>query len=557
MGSTLEILVELVGGLGLFIAGMNMMSRGIEKVAGNRLRAILEAFTKNKFLGLVVGLFFTAVIQSSSAATVMVVSFVNSGLMKLTQACGIILGANIGTTVTAMLVAFKLSAIAPIFVLVGAIMVNFMKTPMIRKSGEIVLGFGVLFMGISGMSSAMAALRDMPAVIDMLAKFTNPILGILLGLVITSVVQSSSVTVSILVVMASQGLVDLRICMFVILGCNIGACTSAVLTSFSGNKNAKRAALIHLLFNIFGTIIMIPILLFLSEYVIEIVKSFSGHGTDSGNLGRNIAWSHFLFKVFQVIILYPFMDFIIKLTYVLVPGEDEKADDDEFHLDFISDHKLPDPAVAILIAVQEMSRMAHMAFDNLNLAVKCLMENDQESISKVEETERYIDFLDENISNYLVKINQNTLPIRDAELISAYFHVVSDIERIGDHAQNIVDIVPQFYGTDRKFSDECEVEIADMMSIVNKMLSESLNMFVTGDTTHMQEIVNMEDMIDQMERSLQKQHIRRLSEGKCTAQAGIYFSDVISGLERVADHAMNIAFSLIEAKTGRYGQSNH
>lgn len=551
------ILLELIGGLGLFIAGMNMMSRGIEKVAGSRLRAILEAFTKNKFLGLIVGMFFTAAIQSSSAATVMVVSFVNSGLMKLTEACGIILGANIGTTVTAMLVAFKLSAVAPLFIFAGAIMVNFMKKPMVRKSGEVVLGFGILFMGISAMSSAMSSLRDIPKVIDMLANFTNPVLGVLLGLVITSVVQSSSVTVSILVVMASQGLVDLRICMFVILGCNIGACTSAVLASLSGNKNAKRTALIHLLFNVFGTILMFVLLIFFSDYIIEIVRVFSGHGNDSGNLGRNIAWSHFLFKVFQVIILYPFMDLVIKLTYKIVPGEDEKLSDDDFHLDFISDHILPDPTVAIPIAVQEMSRMAHMAFSNLNLSIKCLLENDKEDMKKVEATEKYIDYLDEHISNYLVKINQNTLPIRDAEMISAYFHVVSDIERIGDHAQSIIEIIPQLYENDRKFSEQSENELKEMMEIINKMLDESLDMFVSGDTSNMQDILNMENQIDQMERDLQTQHIHRLSEGKCSPQAGVFFSDIVSGLERVADHAMNIAFSLIEAKNGRYGQSNH
>lgn len=553
------ILIELIGGLGLFIAGMNMMSHGIEKVAGNKLRAILEAFTKTKFLGLIVGLFFTAVIQSSSAATVMVVSFVNSGLMMLSEACGIILGANIGTTVTAMLVAFKLSTVAPIFVFIGAIMVNFMKKPMIKKSGEIVLGFGVLFMGISAMSSAMGSIRDIQSVIDVLANFTNPVLGVLLGLVITSVVQSSSVTVSILVVMASQGLVDLKICMFVILGCNIGACTSAVLTSLQGNKNAKRAALIHLLFNVFGTIFMFVVLIFCSEYVMEIVKFFShlgkaGDGTDSGTLGRNIAWAHFLFKVFQVIVFYPFMDLIIKLTYIIVPGDDEIMDDEEFHLNYISDHVLPDPAVAVPVAVQEMSRMAHMAFDNLNLAVQCLIDNNQEIIPEIEDREKYIDYLDEHISNYLVKINQNALPIRDADMISAYFHVVSDIERIGDHAQSIIEIVPQFYENDRKFSDECLTEISDMMDLINRMLNESLNMFVTGDTSHMQEIIEMEDKIDQTEINLHNQHIRRLGEGKCSAQAGVFFSDVVTGLERVGDHAMNIAFSLIEAKSGRYSQ---
>ena len=540
------IIIQLMGGLGLFVFGMNLMSRGIEKVAGNKLRGILEAFTKTKFLGLVVGLFFTALIQSSSAATVMVVSFVNSGLMKLGEACGVILGANIGTTVTAMLVAFRLSTLAPIIVFIGSLMVCFIKKPIVRKSGEIVLGFGVLFMGISMMSTAMGELRDIPAVINLLSHFTNPFLGVLLGLIITSVVQSSSVTVSILVVMASQGLIDLRISMFVILGCNIGACTSAVLASIGSTKNAKRAALIHLLFNIFGTILMFVLLLLFAEQIEGIISFFSGHGTDAANLGRNIAWAHFLFKVFQVAVFYPFMNLIVKCTYLLVPGEDEKTGE-QYTLQYIG-HSLPNPAVAIYLAVQEIERMAHMAFGNLNLAVEALVNHDDESSRKVFETERYIDFLDEEISNYLVKINQNTLPIADANMIAAYFHVVSDIERIGDHAKNIVELIPQLYENGIQLSESSTNELQEMMKLINSMFDESLEMFLTGSTIHMKEISDLENMVDQMERDLQTSHIRRLNEGKCSAQAGIYFSDIVSGLERVADHAINIAFSLIEAK---------
>ena len=541
------ILIELLGGLGLFVCGMTLMSRGIEKVAGNKLRGILAAFTRNRFLGLVVGFFFTALIQSSSAATVMVVGFVNSGLMSLGEACGIILGANIGTTVTAMLVAFRLSTIAPIFLFVGTVMVQFIKQPMIKKSGEIVLGFGMLFVGIATMSEAMGKLHEIPEVIEMLGSFTNPFFGLLLGLVITAVVQSSSVTVSILVVMASQGLVDLRICMFVILGCNIGACASAVLASMGGSKNAKRAALIHLLFNIYGTILMFLLLIFFGRGIEEVICFFSGHGTDSGNLGRNIAWAHFLFKVFQVLVFYPFMNLIVRCTYRLIPGEEEAKGGQDFRLQFIG-NGLPNPAVAVYMAIQEMERMANMAIDNLNLAVECLIRNDEESAKKVFEMEQYIDYLDEQISNYLVKTNQNTLPIADANMIAAYFHVVSDIERIGDHAQDIADLIPQFYKNGLALSSESERELRDMMDLVNRILRESIDMFVTGNTANMQDIAEIEDSIDQMERSLQTTHILRLNEGKCSAQAGIYFSDVVSGLERVSDHAINIAFSLVEAR---------
>jgi phosphate:Na+ symporter len=545
--------IELLGGLGLFISGMNLMSRGIERVAGNKLRSILKAFTKTRLMGVLVGLFFTAVIQSSSAATVMVVSFVNSGLMTLSEACGIILGANIGTTVTALLVAFRLSAMAPIFVFAGAVMVNFIKEPMTRKCGQVVLGFGILFMGISMMSTAMAALREIPAVINLLSNFTNPVLAIVLGLVITSVVQSSSVTVSILVVMASQGLVDLRICMFVILGCNIGACTSAVLTGMSGGRNAKRASLIHLLFNVYGTILMFVLLLFFAPQIEDIIYFFSGHSTDAGTLGRHIAVAHCLFKVFQVIVFFPFMDLIVKNTAFLVKGEDDEDASGEFTLQYIGEKKLPDPSVAAYLAVQEMRRMANMAIDNLNIAVDCLIHRDTANIAQVFETEKYVDFLDEKISNYLVKINQNTLPLADQSMIAAYFHVVSDIERIGDHAENMAEMVTQIQENDIHFAEESVYGLYDMMNLVNQVLSESIDMFVNDDNSKMQEISDIENRIDQMERDLQSQHIKNLKDGLSSAQAGIYFSDIASSLERVADHAINIAFSLVEARSGRGG----
>ena len=541
------ITLQLMGGLGMFIFGMTFMSHGIEKVAGNKLRAILEAFTRNRFLGLIVGLFFTAVIQSSSAATVMVVSFVNSGLMKLTEACGIILGANIGTTVTAMLVAFRLSTIAPILVFAGAIMMNFIKKPIVNKSGEIVLGFGVLFVGISTMSAAMGELREIPEVIDFFANFTNPLLGVLLGLIITSVVQSSSVTVSILVVMASQELVDLRICMFVILGCNIGACTSAVLASFGGTKNAKRAALIHLLFNVFGTILMFVLLMLFAPQIENIIHFVSGGGNDAGTLGRNIAWSHFLFKVFQVIVFYPFMDFIIKCTYKIVPGEDVEGDSKKYVLQYIGNAN-PNPTVAAYLAVQEMERMANMTYENLNLAVNCLITRKEKDVLKVSETEEYIDYLDEHISDYLIEINQDTLPLADSRLLSAYFHVVNGIESIGDHAERIAQLVLQLRENDIIFSDKSVKELQEMMEKINEILELSLAMFVTGDPSQVKKLYELEEEIDQMERKLQTKHIQRLNKGKCSAHAGIYFSDIVSVLERVSDHATNIALSVIEAK---------
>ena len=547
------ILIALCGGLGLFISGMNMMSRGIEKVAGDRLRSILEAFTRNRITGLLVGLFFTAVIQSSSAATAMVVSFVNSGLMNLSQASGIILGANIGTTVTALLVAFRLSAIAPILVLSGAVMMHYVRNTFTRKMGEVVLGFGMLFVGISTMSETMTNLRGIPEVAGLLNGFTNPFLGVLLGTVITALVQSSSVTVSILVVMGSQGLIGLEICMFVILGCNIGACASAMRAAVGTRPEARRAALIHLLFNVFGTILMFVLLWFLPTQIASIVRWFSGAGQDAGSLGRNIACAHLVFKVFQVIVLYPLMNLLIRLTYLIVPGNDEPVAESRFRVQYIGDPH-PNPAVAVLLAVEEMERMANMAIENLNISMNCLLTGEQEQLDKVHETELYIDYLDEQISDYLVRLNQNTLPLHDAALISAYFNVVTDIERIGDHAETIAENVPRLYRNGNKLSKKSVHELQEMMEIVNSMLQQSLNMFVTGDMSSMQAVVDMENTIDGMEVDLTQRHIKRLKEGKCSAQAGIYYTDTVSGLERVADHAINIAFSLIEAKTGKHTQ---
>lgn len=543
----LVILITLLGGLGLFIAGMYMMSHGIEKVAGARLRKILETFTKTRFLGLFVGLFFTAVIQSSSTATVMVVTFVNSGLMALSNACGIILGANIGTTVTALLVAFRLSAIAPLFAFAGAIMMNFIPNQMVKKTGEIVMGFGLLFLGISSMSGAMATLREIPSVITFLSSFTNPILGVLMGFVITSIVQSSSVTVSILVVMGAQGLVDLRICMFIILGCNIGACSSAMLAAVPCNKDAKRAAMIHVLFNVFGTILMYILLLLFAPQIEDAIRFISGAGHDAGSLGRNIAFAHFIFKVFQVIVFYPFMDQIIKLTYVLIKGEDEVETNGEYHLQYIG-NALPNPAVAIYMAKQEMERMAKLAIGNLDLAVNELLNEDDKKLDEIYKTEKYIDWLTEQISSYLTRINQNAIPLRDADLIAGYFHVLSDIERIGDHAEDVADVVKYFKEKDVHLTEDAKEDLKTMMSTVKVLMRDSLDMFVTGDMTNFEEVRDLENTTDQLELDLQDKHIQRLSDGKCEARAGVFFSDIVSGLERVGDHSVNIAFSLYEAR---------
>ncbi|MCM1539572.1 MAG: Na/Pi cotransporter family protein [bacterium] len=536
-------LLALAGGLGLFLLGMRLMSEGIEKAAGAKLRSILEFFTTNRFTGMLVGVVFTGIIQSSSACTVMVVSFVNAGLMNLYQAAGVIFGANIGTTVTSQLVSFNLSEIAPVFLLVGVLLLMFSQNRNITKFAEIIVGFGVLFLGLNNMSLAMSGLKENPHVVELFASLTNPFLAVLLGTVLTAVIQSSSVTVSIMLLMANQGLLELPICMYIILGCNIGACTSALLTSMTGNKDAKRAAMIHFSFNVIGTILMFIVLQIALDPIMNAIY------TVSGNPGRFVANTHTIFKVVQVLVLLPFSSLLVKLTYLLVPGKDAKVDDREnYQLKYIGDHTVFNPATAVVGATKELERMVSLAGENLNRAMNALITLDKEDIDKVYEVEKNINFLNHAITDYLVKINQTTLPIEDRKNIGALFHVVNDIERIGDHAENVADAAVQRSETGVTFSKSAQREMGEMLDMVNTLVRFSVEMFTTGEEEHLEDILHLEDAIDEKERELQRLHVERLTRNECTPEAGMIFSDVISGLERVADHATNIAFSVLASE---------
>lgn len=535
----MKLIMTLMGGLGLFLFGMNFMSQGLQKAAGAKLRGILEAMTKKKLVAVVFGALFTAVIQSSGATTVMVVSFVNSGIMELSQSVGIIFGANIGTTITSQLVAFDLTAVAPIILFLGAACVMFGRNAVVKKIGEPVLGFGALFMGISMMSSAMADLRQYDSVIHALGRLTNPIVAILIGFLITAIVQSSSVTVSILLLMANQGLVSLAVCFYFVLGCNIGSCTPAVLASLSGKKDAKRAALIHVMFNVFGMVIIGFLLTFFMDPFLHAIETVS-----VGNIGRCVANADTFFKVFQTIIFLPFTKQFVSLTYKLVPGED--AAKEGFSLKYIGMKKVFTPATVVVETIQEIERMGYMAAENMKNAMETIFSGDEEKIAEVYSKEKEIDFLSRQITNYLVKINQLELPISDASRIGGLFHVVNDIERIGDHAENIADAARQMREDHLTFTKKACRELQEMHERVMSIIMSSLKMFETMDLTYQNEILEMENEIDHMERELQKSHIRRMTKGKCSPEAGVIFTDLITGLERVGDHATNIAFSILE-----------
>ena len=534
------MVLGLIGGLGLFLYGMTLMSDSLEKAAGAKLRGILELFTKNRYVGIIVGVVFTAIIQSSSAATVMVVSFVNAGLMTLYQAIGVIYGANIGTTVTSQLVSFNLSQYAPVFIMAGVLMLMIFKNPTVKKAGEVVIGFGILFLGISTMSSSMGALKELPAIQNLFMSLDNRFFALLLGLMITAIVQSSSVTVSIVLLLAQQGLLPLKICFFIILGCNIGACMSAMLASLSGKKNAKRAALIHLLFNIIGSIIMAVILLIGSDWIEALIMHISG-----GNLGRCVANTHTIFKVFQVIILMPFMSWIVKLTYLIVPGEDNDVED-EYEMKYIGDGDRLSSATAIPQVCSEISHMGEIAIGNLEKALDALLTKDDKAAKEVFEVEKRIDYMNKEITDYLVKANQISLPVGDRKKLGALFHVVSDIERVGDHAENIAEDVEKLIDMKEDINGMAGDEIRRMQEMTVKILHLSMDMFNLEDDSHLQEILDLENAIDANERELQDLHVKCLTKGECSAQVGMMFSDLASNLERVADHATNIAFSILE-----------
>lgn len=533
----------LFGGLGLFLFGMKLMSDGLEQMAGDRMRSVLEFFTKNRFIGTMVGIIFTGIIQSSNATTVMVVSFVNSGLMDLYQATGVIMGANIGTTVTGQLIAFNLSDIAPLFVIIGVVMYMFFNKKSVKKLGVVILGFGILFMGLSTMSNAMAMLKESVEFVRVVQMLEGNLLAVFVGFCVTAVLQSSSAAVGILMLMAGQGLIQYELCFFLILGCNIGSCVSALAVSLSGRKDAKRAASIHALFNVIGSTIVYIILMFAMRPIADGLLAFSG-----GDVSRAVANANTLIKVFEVIVLFPFMGWIVKATYLIIPGEDARPSD-AFELKYIGKGTMLSSTTAVVDAIHELQHMGEVALNNLRLSMDALAQKDEEKAQEVYRQEAYIDYMNQEITNYLVKINEMDLPMADAKMLGGLFHVVNDIERIGDHAENFADSAMERINKKIPFSEKAVRQLQEMTEMVLKVLEYALDMFSNQNLEHMREIVELEDAVDEYEKKLQRSHVKRLSKEKCTPEAGMLYSDALSGLERVADHATNIAFAIMESES--------
>lgn len=533
---TITHLLSFFAGIGLFLYGINAMGDGLEYTAGSKMKKILGALTKNRFLAVLMGALVTALIQSSSATTVMVVGFVNAGLMTLAQAVGVIMGANIGTTVTSVLIALDLSGIAPIALFIGVFVMLFVKKDIIKHIGQTVAGFGMLFLGMETMSEAMSPLRDSEVFVYFMTNYSNPIVGILIGIVLTAVIQSSSASIGILQALAVQGLIPIDFAIYILLGQNIGTCVTALLSAAGAKTNSKRTAVMHLLFNVMGTFIFLLITAFTSyTSLLERI---------SDNVSVQISTAHIIFNVVSTIVLLPFANWIIKMACILVP--DKEPEDSKLEFKFYDEHLLTTPPVAVEQIGKEVVRMAYLARDNFDRAAKALIKNDPSKCEKIQSVEDVINFLNHGITRHLVKINALDLDYSDAKYIGRLFHVINDIERIGDHAVNLSEAVTVRSNEKLAISEEAVAELETMRKCVVDLLDASIASFEKQELTveEAKRIETLETVSDNLKERYQDAHLRRLNHEHCETRAGMMFVNTLIDFERVGDHSKNIAFAV-------------
>lgn len=536
-----SMLMQLAGGLGLFLFGMKLMGDGLEMAAGSKLRGMIERLTKNKYMGALVGLVVTAVIQSSSATTVMVVGFVNAGLMNLAQAVGVIMGANIGTTVTGVMIAINLTAIAPLAVLIGVVMISFIKRNSVKHIGQIIAGFGILFMGMKMMSTAMEPLSESEVFTSLMTSFSNPLLGVLVGLVFTAIIQSSSASVGVLQALGAAGAITLPSAIYVIYGQNIGTCVTALISSVGTSKTARRTAVVHLMFNVFGAVLFIVIsMLFpFAELVQRIVP---------GNVMAQISIVHVIFNIVCTAIMLPLSSLLVKVACKVIPGSDPVKSSNS--LAYLDARILSTPPVAVAQLFKEVDRMGQLAKETLGMAMDALITQDNTKVDQIYENENTINFLNRGIAEYLVKINGLDLEDYDRQALGSMYHVISDMERIGDHSENLCELAQTLKKSKQKFSPWAVEQATEMRNRVEAMLEEALQMFASRETQpHMAADINRrEEIIDDATQELKDLHIERLNQGKCSVVAGTVFMDMLTNLERIADHCTNIAYSMTNQK---------
>lgn len=539
-----SIIIPFVGGLGMFIYGMQIMASGLENAAGNKMKKLLEALTRNKFLGVLLGAFITAVIQSSSATTVMVVGFVNAGIMNLTQAMGVIMGANVGTTITGWLVSsaewaefLSPTKLAPIAIILGVVVMLTGKRKSSKDMSSIIVGFGLLFVGISSMSSAVSPLKDVEAFCNLFVKLGgNPFLGILVGAGVTAIIQSSSASVGILQSLAAAGLVPFNAAIYIIMGQNIGTCVTAMLSSMGTKKNAKTAALMHLLFNIIGTVIfsVIAIAFF------TIVNPAWSHGSITQT---QISTVHTIFNITTTVLLFPISEWIIKLAKKIGRVHDETPKSGTVSLD---DRMLQTPSIALQATISEVGRMGEVVKGTLVSAKDVLFTLNPEDIMKLKADERLVDTLCSGVTEYAIKITSLQISEKEHAQAARLLQIVNDIERISDYCENISEYAEELAEKKLHFSDVGQAELKEMIEVCFDSYNYAIESFIEGDREKALKVVEKETKADDMEIQLRSKHIKRLTNNQCNTEAGIVFLDMLVCLERISDHARNIAEEVLE-----------
>lgn len=532
-------LFSLLGGVGLFLYGMTIMSTGLKNACGENLRVILEHATKNKVISVVVGIAITMLIQSSSATDVMVIGFVNSGLMSLTQAIGVIMGANIGTTITAQITAFNLSAYAPMILFVGAVMYLFVKKDMVKYIGSVIMGFGMLFEGIALMKAAIAPLAETEAFINMISALENPFLIVLFGVLFTALLQSSSSATVIFQAFAVQGIITYETSVFLVIGAAIGSVTPNILASLTMSRNGKRTALLNLMFNLIRAAILMTLILIFPQ-ILTVIKSLS-----PDNVARQIANTHTIFAIFAVLVMLPFSDYIVKLTQKLLPLKPEESrSGEERKLMYMTQTGAIPSAVALSQAQREIARMGEIASRNLKTAIKCFFEQDDSLAELVEETEDTVNYLDRAIIAKLVELRTLEMTPRDLSRVYYMTLVVADIERLSDHAENIIEYEAQVHSGKATLSKDAMDELRNLADLSLQSVDLCLSIFAGDDYDRLQEAEDLEDLVDDTQETIIGNHVKRLMNATCDPMGGVVFTDMATDLERCSDHAINIATAL-------------
>lgn len=527
---------SLLGGLGLFLFGIKTMGDGLEQAAGSKMKRLLEALTRNKFTAVLVGLLVTAVIQSSSATTVMVVGFVNAGLLSLSKAIGVIMGANIGTTVTSLMLSVKLN-FGVMFTAVGAICQLAGNRSSFKLLGQIMMGLGILFVGMDAMTAAMEPLRDWQGFRDMMELAKNPLVGVLVGAGVTALLQSSSASVGILQALAATGAISLQASLFILFGQNIGTCVTALLASVGANRTAKRAAVVHLLFNVIGAALFIVLALVLP--LASWIETLAG-----ANLRLQIAFAHIIFNVVTTLLLLPLSCLLERLAYLVVRGEDKQQE--PMRLEYFDARLFSTPPVAVQQLFREVQRMADIVAVNYRFAMQYYFAPKDLAVDEFDNREQVIDYLNAEITQNLIELKGLNLRADDIRLVGSLFHVVNDLERIGDHSMNIVEIGSARKKEKLRFSGKAEREIEELSGIVTSMLDKSIHIVKRQitDVEIIGEVIELESQVDKLCESLADHHVDRVKNKKCTPRNGMLYLDMLNNLERIADHADNLASSV-------------